>query len=302
MTNIRLELLRYLPWRYRHGIVNRFGAHFWLRGLDNSQVRGRFLGVDVELDLRDHIQFWMFVDGAFDLPFLHLFWRLLELLPRAIVLDIGANVGNHTVAFARSAEVVHAFEPNPTARERLHAIIAAHSCQNVIVHPVGLGESPGEREFFENAAGNLGSSTFVAARAESFAAVNRRSLRIERGDDYLAEHGIDRVSLVKLDVEGLEVEVLRGLRRTIAASRPLIIMEYRGETRRALAHQDVLESLAPEYVPWALEIGPSGLGKYFRRAVAVATRFYPEREYGHIILVPRESIKRFGSLLPEAVL
>ena len=154
----------------------------------------------------------------------HRLLRLLEsLIPaNAVMLDIGANIGNHALYLARACSAVHCFEPNPRAYARLERNIALNKATNIRVHRFGLGRSDETATFYENTSGNLGASGFRSCEGE------RRDLPIRNADDAVAELGLSRIDLVKIDVEGMEAEVLSGLRETIARFRPVIAFEYSG--------------------------------------------------------------------------
>jgi FkbM family methyltransferase len=290
-------VLRMLPWRYRHALVNRLGhgTVAWLAG--EGRQMGRFLGAQAELDLTDHIQFWMYVDGVFDEPFLRFFCSLIDAVPASVVLDIGANVGNHAISMACHAGQVHAFEPNDTARACMVRLASAHEPMNLQIHDAALGNATEQRDFFENASGNLGASTFDESQADRFGRVNRKRLQIVRGDEYLARAGISRVDFVKIDVEGFESEVLQGLQVVLVAARPVVVMEYRGVTLHKLRAGPGLDELLPRYRKWGLRLGPQGWRKYFSQPKIELVDFDATLEYEHVLLMPEEAVSRFGQRL-----
>lgn len=135
------------------------------------------------------------------------------------VIDIGANIGAHTLRFARkvgtSGRVV-AYEPMPYACNKLRRNLEANAFPHVVVRPVGLGEEP------------------VAAATVQFRASWRTdgqprqetaTVQIVTLDEDLAALRIARVDLIKLDVDGLEAAVLRGGLATLRRDRPLLLME-----------------------------------------------------------------------------
>jgi FkbM family methyltransferase len=144
--------------------------------------------------------------------------------PGLVFVDVGANTGLHTLFMSRYARQVHAFDPYPPVVALLRNNLAANHLDNVVVHQVGLGDKPARIPFFEPRENNNGEGSFVFDHT----AANKRGrleLEIVAGDEYFAAHGIERLDLVKIDVEGYEKPVLQGLRRTIAAQRPIIVME-----------------------------------------------------------------------------
>ena len=163
--------------------------------------------------------------GLYERPELELLRDLLVAHrgSEGVVLDVGANVGQHTLYLARHAAQVHAVEPFPPVLERLDALVERNGLRHVTVHRVGFSNRAGSLPFFAPPAQNLGTGSFDPA----FRRANTpdRELPLVVGDDWLAEHGVGRVDLVKVDVEGTERLVLEGLRRTLERDRPTVMFE-----------------------------------------------------------------------------
>ncbi len=123
-----------------------------------------------------------------------------------VVVDAGANCGAASVHFARSYPdaVVHAIEPGRVAQGYLGRNVAGHP---VKVHPVGLHEVDREVVLYLDES-DLGQSSVVAP-ADGAGATEPISLRAAGA--WAAEEGLERIDVLKLDVEGCEVEVLRSL-------------------------------------------------------------------------------------------
>ena len=175
----------------------------------------------------DHITMMMHIDGRFaDRELTALETELFPQLPKGgVCLDIGANIGNHAVNFADVFDAVHAFEPNRKALDLLE--INARLRPNVTVHPVGLSDREGTIEAMQPPF-NLG-GTGVAA-AERGGSAEKVTLTLRRLDDIDLSLGSKAITFVKIDVEGLEAEVIRGAAETFARHRPVIGMEVNRRT------------------------------------------------------------------------
>jgi FkbM family methyltransferase len=174
-----------------------------------------------------------------------LFFRLAA--QAAVTLDIGANVGYHALlaGHANPAGRVYAFEPVPLALERLRHHIALNCLHNVECVPAAVGASDGKTSFFVGEAGiPVGASLseeFVervrreapVRLAEQVQALRVPVLTIDR---FVAERQIERVDLVKLDIEGAEPQALQGMRALLRRDRPAILCEVLadGQTVQAL--------------------------------------------------------------------
>jgi FkbM family methyltransferase len=145
--------------------------------------------------------------------------------PDGIVIDIGANIGVHTVHFsdfARSGSVI-CFEP---ARSTFAYLLRnTQHLTNVIPLNVALSDATGLRRFFV-AADNAYSGLKDTGRK---AILRQEFIACFKGDDILlAMLENKRVDLIKIDVEGLEMQVLSGMSMFIAAHRPIIFCEIFG--------------------------------------------------------------------------
>jgi FkbM family methyltransferase len=142
------------------------------------------------------------------------------LQPGDVVLDVGANIGSHTLAFADAvgpAGVVHAFEPQRVVFQTLCANVALNSLTHVVTHQVALGEQPGTVRI----------PPLDYARLNNYGGVSLDNStegepvpRIRLDDLELAA-----CKLIKVDVEGMEAQVLRGARATIEHLKPLLYVE-----------------------------------------------------------------------------
>jgi FkbM family methyltransferase len=146
--------------------------------------------------------------------------------PGGTAIDVGANVGWHTLLMASLAGAdgrVVAVEPNPTTRERLEAAVAANGFVQVQVESRALADRAGSAAFEAPPAGDLWDGT---GRLVRDASAGTSRVACTTLDALCEERGLDRVSLVKIDVEGWEAAVLRGGRRLLAECRPAVIFEY----------------------------------------------------------------------------
>ncbi len=199
------------------------------------------------------------------------FWFRLELLtnrhegettahirnltrPGMTVLDIGGHVGYYTrlmSSLVGSSGRVITFEPHPRNMEVLRRNVA--SASNVTTLQVALAEREGTAVLHDylmmSASGSLHydesirdvqraqiAEGDIAPRARDFQP-QEFTVRTARVDDLLAEQGIQRVDVVKMDIEGAELGALRGMQATIQRSPHLaLVMEYNPLGLQAFGH------------------------------------------------------------------
>jgi FkbM family methyltransferase len=146
--------------------------------------------------------------------------------PGALVVEGGANIGVHTVSLSMLVGAqgsVLAFEPQRIVFQTLCANLALNSCVNVRAFQCGLGSEAGEIivPFLDPCLpANFGGLSLLEAE-------NGEPVRLTTIDDL----GLAACHMIKLDVEGMEVEALKGAARTIAAHRPLMYVENDRQAR-----------------------------------------------------------------------
>lgn len=145
-------------------------------------------------------------------------------MKESFLIDVGANIGNHSVYLARYFDRVYAFEPNPRTFEllKINARIAAN------IHPVNVAISiaAGTVQLREQRGNNGQSAVFDAAMdaGRDDREFLYHQVESKRLDDVVPRH--DKCYLIKIDVEGHEKQVLESARGIIAASRPYILFEH----------------------------------------------------------------------------
>src|SRR5215475_12608714 len=142
-----------------------------------------------------------------------------------IIFDVGANHGQTMLAMAATfphAEI-HSFEPDPEAFLRLAA--AASRFDSVHTHNVALGSRTGEQKLFRFAMDMTNSLLPKALGSEQFLAdphymeeVGSTQVHVDTIDLFCARHTIETIDLLKIDAQGLDLEVLKGARGLLDTS------------------------------------------------------------------------------------
>lgn len=195
----------------------------------------------------DYIGRHISVDGLYERNLLEaIFDSLLDNLKQEFssttVLDVVANIGNHTCYFSSRFNTVIAFEPNDTVHPILQANININKITNALVQKVGLSDNDANLAFLENNDGNIGSSTFSESMALDI--LNNKTLQVKNGDDLIAKHFPEhKISLIKMDIEGHELRALKGLRFTLEKHSPIVLFECHNMTGLQDEGQDIIEYL-----------------------------------------------------------
>jgi len=153
------------------------------------------------------------------------------------VVDVGANIGNHSLYFAKYFQNVASFEPHPLNFKLLEVNTA--SISNIQVFPYALGSALG-KAVIQEMEGNMGSSSLHRKDNE----LGRWEVDVQVLDSWT--HVFSAVSLIKIDTEGHEFEVLRGASGVITRDWPVILFErsegldFFGDSDRAVSFLEEL--------------------------------------------------------------
>jgi FkbM family methyltransferase len=153
-------------------------------------------------------------------------WAALAERATGTVLDVGAYSGIYSIlaATVNPRRRVLAVDIQRDCVERIRENARANGLDNVEPHlAAASNRSRSVRFFFRREPDIL---TSVASLVDTDYANDSADVAAVRLDDLLAEHGVgDDVSLIKIDVEGAELEALEGLAETLAATRPAVLLE-----------------------------------------------------------------------------
>jgi FkbM family methyltransferase len=189
-------------------------------GLRTSRAVG---GRKITFDPATDIGMQLLLTGRFEAPAIAQCARHIK--PDSTVLDVGANIGVHAVQFADMAPQGNVICLEPARSTYAYLLRNVANVPNVIPLNVALSDAPGIQTFY--VAADNGYSGLKDTR-------RKRVLRQEpvacfRADDLLAPLLHDkRIDLIKIDVEGLEMQVLQGMTALIAKHRPVIFCEIFG--------------------------------------------------------------------------
>jgi FkbM family methyltransferase len=157
-----------------------------------------------------------------------------------VVLDIGANIGNHSLFLSPYFRKCISFEPNPRTFDLLR--LNAKLVDNIVAYNVGLSDSSGEAELYTNIS-NAGASSLSDDWNYSYD--KRHIVKLEKLDDFIADE-VGKIGLIKIDVEGHEWYALKGAEGIIRKNRPTIVFEYSPSSIHSGSEKDLL-SLLNEY-------------------------------------------------------
>ena len=145
-----------------------------------------------------------------------------------IVVDVGANIGLHTLNMARivgNTGQVFAFEPDPSNFEILRKNVKINNYQNIILEQKAVGDKHGRTTLYQSDHPGKHRIFPQTEQAKSQVQVELTNL-----DNYFDSDMIDKINFIKIDVEGLEFSVLKGMKNILKNSKKIkILFEFMPE-------------------------------------------------------------------------
>ncbi len=178
----------------------------------------------------------IYYTGTYEAGTLHVFDHLLK--PGDVFFDIGSNIGLMAIFAAKKTGdtgVVHSFEPEPETFKILQQNCSLNHLRNIQLNNIALGSEEREGIIYPNMDINRGASSLV--RQDNSAG---KTVWISTLDQYLEKNKVHPIKLMKIDIEGYELEMLKGaahLLRSTAA--PILCVEY----SEVVVHSGVVQDL-----------------------------------------------------------
>jgi FkbM family methyltransferase len=181
--------------------------------------------LQMEVVPREAMNKALFLYGTLEISETRLVQALLR--PGMCFIDVGANIGYYTLIAASivgPTGAVHAFEPNEVIRTRLSANLRRNELDNVVVHGEAMTSQSGSVRFYASVSSeNSGTSSIIpgaglSAQGEEVPCVSL--------DDFAATLAPRRIDVLKMDVEGAELDAIKGGHKVLGgADAPALVFE-----------------------------------------------------------------------------
>lgn len=290
----------YRPWYLHGGILNRINQKIAKKNLKTFPRMAIFsfdnIGLVINLEGRyeaDSLE----VLGKFLKEYVHLDFD-------STAVDVGANIGNHSVFLAGLFSNVLAFEPNP----QVFALLQLNTLGRQII-PLNYGLSNiASNRILSIDRENLGASRITGDDVDSDSnSLNTLGIEVCRLDDVAEIDASKTISLIKIDVEGHELAVLEGAVRIIERERPVIVFEQDGDSISNGTSQTIEFLRQRDYQLFTIRnnfyLGQRRLSRYASFALRlffghckeiVRTVQFEKKFYDMIIAVPDSTFRTFG--------
>ena len=243
-------------------------------------------GERIELDLNEHIDYRYFFFGYFD-DFPKATVNRIGSRDEVFFIDVGANVGLISIAIASEGYRTLAIEPlwNNIKKFRVNLMLNPYVRLDIIESAVGAPEFVANSRFIEifTPPGNAGASSASKNWNPSFEASSVNLVRIDTLDNLclnILDSSIFTKLLIKIDVEGMELDVIAGATEILRRYRPLFLIEWKPDKEIFNKYFELLNFLSFNNYKLATQIT---LGDFTPNDL-----FNPKLNYENVLLLPIE--------------
>ena len=250
------------------------------------KVRAKSGDIPVTLDLSVGSDRTIYLQGACDLRGVRAIQRVMERVKPRTAWDVGANRGNHAAFMRPLCERLYCFEPNPAEARRVRELF--RSDPGVTVLDIGLSDQSATRPFLIHPV-ESGNSTFEVTGDQANAA-----FQVTTGDELVSLNRLSDLDFIKVDVEGHERNVLRGMSAILVQQRPIIILEIlEAQSTPAFG----LDQILPDY---AIYGNKTGVISGITMSAYQFCRFEYGKTYMSALAVPMEKRHLLKGMIPDS--
>jgi FkbM family methyltransferase len=165
-------------------------------------------------------------------------YESIQNISEPVIFDIGANIGTFTTWLSKAFPdgKVYSFEPQRAVFQMLCGNVAINNLYNVYTYNMALGKKNGKLKFEEPnyfAKNDFGTFSLVE-EVITEKTNNQIVVQINTLDTFMNYYGINKIDLIKIDVEGMDVDVLNGAFKTIEKFKPVIFIEHNDNRKSIL--------------------------------------------------------------------
>lgn len=173
---------------------------------------------------------WLLDHGNGCVPEAFRSFEILKERPNPVIFDVGANIGCFTTLLARVLpnSTIHAFEPQRHVFQMLSGNIAINNFYNVHTINCAVSNYNGTLDIEEpDPMQPCDFGTYSLVHQNTYTPSGRKRVcDVITLDKYVEKHNIERVDFIKIDVEGMDIDVLEGARKIIEAHKPTLFVEH----------------------------------------------------------------------------
>lgn len=216
----------------KYSILTRLYFPLFAKSAPTQSIEKVRFGIKLSLNLQEYLQSWIYVFGAYELPTVKFIRSYLR--PGDTAIDVGGQIGYLSLVMATSADravSVLSFEPEHDNIRRFRTNVSLNQLRNIELIEQAAASSVGTLKLYLSADSNAGTHSTIRDNenvSDKFIEIPCTTI-----DHEVLNRSLERVDLIKIDVEGGEIDVIKGALNTLSTLRPVVITELGDALQKA---------------------------------------------------------------------
>lgn len=216
----------------KYSILTKVYFPLFAKSAPTQSIEKVRFGIRLSLNLQEYLQSWIYVFGAYELPTVKFIRSYLR--PGDLAMDVGGQIGYLSIVMATSADRktrVLSFEPESDNIQRFKTNTSLNGLTNVNLVEQAVSDRIGSIRLYLSSDSNAGTHSTIKENTN----VSDRYVDIPCTtiDAEVEQRGLQRVDLIKVDVEGGEIDVIKGAINTLKNYQPVVITELGDALQKA---------------------------------------------------------------------
>ncbi len=233
MKKILRELFKAVTLLYpyekgKYSIISKIYLPYLAPKKEKYQVVKTYNDVKFKINLSRYVEANLFLYKCYELPTVRFITRLVN--KDFTFFDIGGHIGFMSVTFSKNVKQVFTFEAEPNNYNDLLSNIKLNGIQNIFPNNVAVTNENKKLSFFLGEGKNSGIHSTIYNDSLSQKEIQVNGITI---DSFIEEKNISKVDLIKIDIEGAEMNALIGMKKLLVRDQPILIIEL------VAAHQNL---------------------------------------------------------------
>lgn len=196
----------------------KYGLFLTMKG-KTIPVRARIdiSGAIIDLNLGDFIEYWLFMDGLYEEAWIA---KIKDFVEGKLFIDVGAHIGCYPLSLFKEAKHIFTFEPEENNYKRLVHNLKINSISNVKALRKAVTDKNGRARLYIHKVESGWHSLYVKYSSTT------EEVQTVSLDSFIERKHLGNIGLIKIDVEGAELSVLKGVEKTLRKFHPAILVEF----------------------------------------------------------------------------
>ena len=208
----------------KHAIVNKIYLPYLSPKKEQYKIITAYNNIKFKVNLSKYIEAHLFLYRDYELPTLRFIKEIIN--EQFTIFDIGSNIGFMSLVFANKVKKIYAFEAESNNFNDLISNIHLNSFKNIFAFNIAITNEDKLITFYVVEGNNSGIHSTLLNKSLPQKSIQVQGISI---DSFVSQNNIQKVDLIKMDIEGAEMDAIWGMQHLLSRDKPIIITEMAAE-------------------------------------------------------------------------